>query len=101
LGSADWMPRNLHERVEVMFPVKGQAHRTQITEILNHYLRDTAKSRMLHASGKYLRAFHGDSSKASRNGNRFSVQNFFIDPPESAPASGIESARALLATSTG
>jgi len=65
---------NLYERVEMMFPVKDPAHRTQVTEILNHYLRDTTKSRLLHANGKYLRAFHGDSSKVSRNGNRFSVQ---------------------------
>jgi polyphosphate kinase len=80
------MPRNLYERVEVMFPVKDPAHRTQVVEILDHYLKDTAKSRMLHANGKYLRAFHGDSSKPGRNGSRFSVQEFFIDPPESNPA---------------
>jgi polyphosphate kinase len=90
LGSADWMPRNLYERVEVMFPVKDAAHRTHIIEMLNHYLQDTAKSRILHANGKYLRPFHGDASKTSRNGNRFSVQNFFIDPPESNTALGIE-----------
>jgi polyphosphate kinase len=86
LGSADWMPRNLYERVEVMFPVKDPAHRTQVIEILGHYLKDTAKSRMLRANGEYRRVFHGDSSKTSRNGSRFSVQEFFLDPPESKPA---------------
>jgi polyphosphate kinase len=81
LGSADWMPRNLYERVEVMFPLKDPEHRGRVTAILLDYLKDTAKSRILHASGKYLRAFHGDVSKAGRNGHRFSVQNFFIDQP--------------------
>jgi polyphosphate kinase len=58
------------------------AHSARITEILNHYLQDTAKSRILHANGKYLRAFHGEASQPSRNGNRSSGQNFFIDRPE-------------------
>jgi polyphosphate kinase len=40
LGSADWMPRNLYERVEVLFPVKDAALRTRVaTEILGAYLR--------------------------------------------------------------
>jgi polyphosphate kinase len=85
LGSADWMPRNLYERVEVMFPVKDPAHRAQVTDILHEYLKDTAKSRILHANGNYLRAFHGDRSKAGRNGTRFSVQNFFIETPKANP----------------
>jgi polyphosphate kinase len=101
LGSADWMPRNLYERVEVMFPVKDAAHRAQVTEILNHYLQDTAKSRILHADGKYLRAFHGDASKTSRNGHRFSVQNFFIDPPESETSMGIGSDQPLFVARAG
>ena len=49
LGSADWMPRNRYERVEVMFPVKDAGQRERVTGILLHYLKDTAKSRMLHA----------------------------------------------------
>jgi polyphosphate kinase len=76
------MPRNLYERVEVMFPVKSPVLGSQVIEMLSNYLRDTAKSRILHSSGKYLRAFRGDVSKASRNGSRFSVQDFFITHPE-------------------
>src|SRR5499425_2284719 len=41
LGSADWMPRNLYERVEVLFPLKDQALRERIcNEILPSYLAD-------------------------------------------------------------
>jgi polyphosphate kinase len=84
LGSADWMPRNLYERVEVMFPLREPALRDRVTEMLGNYLRDTAKSRYLQTDGKYIRAFRADRSRASRNGHRFSVQNFFIDEPAAA-----------------
>ena len=84
LGSADWMPRNLYERIEVMFPLKDASLRERVTAILFHYLKDTAKSRILHPDGRYLRPFHGDASKAARNGHRFSAQAFFIDQPNDA-----------------
>jgi polyphosphate kinase len=94
LGSADWMPRNLYERVEVMFPVKDPAARERVTEILSQYLKDTAKSRILHANGKYLRAFHGEASRTSRNGHHFSVQNLFVE--QSEHVSGADSDRVFL-----
>ena len=57
LGSADWMPRNLYERVEVMFPVKEPLLRQRISqEILDAYLADRVKSRFLQPDGSYLRA---------------------------------------------
>jgi len=82
LASADWMPRNFYGRVEVMFPVKDVAQRQRVTEILFHYLKDTAKTRILHADGKYLRTIRGHASRANRNGNHFNVQSFFIAEPE-------------------
>jgi len=82
LGSADWMPRNLYERVEVMFPLREPMVRDRVIEMLQNYLRDSAKSRYLQTDGKYIRAFRADRSWASRNGhNRFSVQSYFIDEP--------------------
>src|SRR5207248_1659416 len=57
LGSADWMPRNLYERVEVVFPVFDPLLRQRVRqEILEAYLSDTAKARILEASGEYVRA---------------------------------------------
>src|SRR5262249_45859973 len=44
LGSADWMPRNLYERVELMFPVLDETLKKRIyDEILSTYLKDSAK----------------------------------------------------------
>jgi polyphosphate kinase len=82
LGSADWMPRNLYERVEVMFPVKNLALRARVFgEILQNYLRDSHKSRILRHDGSYTR-IHQASSRLSRNGGRFSAQNSFVELAE-------------------
>ena len=71
-GSADWMPRNLFERCEVVFPIRDAQIRNRIRhEILAAYLADSAKSRMETASGAYRRVCAPD-------GKRFSAQDFFI-----------------------
>lgn len=86
LGSADWMPRNLYERVEVMFRLKDASLCREICgTILAPYLADTAKSRVLGADGTYTRAFRARSGTASRNGSRFSAQNYFITLAENSP----------------
>ncbi|HLI75895.1 MAG TPA: polyphosphate kinase 1 [Acidobacteriaceae bacterium] len=55
-GSADWMPRNLYERCEVLFPVRNPAAATRLREeILEAYLRDNKKVRFLEADGQYNR----------------------------------------------
>ena len=57
LGSADWMPRNLFERCEVVFPVRDPAALARIhDEILPAYLADTVKARLQQPDGSYLRA---------------------------------------------
>ena len=56
LGSADWMQRNLYERVEVLFPLKDpQLCQRVCTEILSAYLADTRKARILGPDGMYSR----------------------------------------------
>jgi len=57
LGSADWMPRNLFRRVEVVFPVLDPGLRKRITEvIIPGYLKDCVKARVLGSDGVYRRA---------------------------------------------
>jgi polyphosphate kinase len=56
-GSADWMPRNLYERCEVVFPVCDEAAKRRLRdEILEAYLRDNVKARILLPDGLYERA---------------------------------------------
>jgi polyphosphate kinase len=74
IGSADWMPRNLYERVEVLFPVKDPANRERICkEIVASYLADTRKARILASDGTYSRP------RAVRNGHGFSVQEHLME----------------------
>ena len=56
LGSADWMPRNLHRRVEVCFPIEDPILQSQIIdEMLPAFLEDRVKARELQSDGSYLR----------------------------------------------
>ena len=56
LGSADWMPRNLYERVEVVFPLRDPLLRDRVkNEILAAYLADNVKARILQRGGRYVR----------------------------------------------
>ena len=74
LGSADWMPRNLFERCEVVFPVRDPAARARIhNEILPAYLADNIKARLQQPDGSYLRA-----SKVLKNSTPFSSQEFLM-----------------------
>jgi polyphosphate kinase len=78
LSSADWMPRNLYERVEVMFPIKDPMLRDRVRqEILAAYLADTVKARILHRDGTYGRAWQ-TAGKRKPPVPGFSAQDFLI-----------------------
>jgi polyphosphate kinase len=54
LGSADLMPRNLHRRVEVVFPILDPELRRQFIDVIvPAYLADNVKTRFLHPDGLY------------------------------------------------
>ena len=70
-GSADWMPRNLVERCEVVFPVtQPDLVKRLREEILNAYLADNTKARLLSPDGEYVRA--------PRTGEPFGAQDHLI-----------------------
>lgn len=52
-GSADWMPRNLERRVEILFPVEAPALQEELLHILNVQLADTVKASVLQPDGSY------------------------------------------------
>ncbi len=60
LSSADWMPRNLDRRVELLFPVKDERIQECILTIMALQKRDTAKAWLLHPSGIYERILPKD-----------------------------------------
>jgi polyphosphate kinase len=55
IGSADWMPRNLRGRVEVMCRIRSDAIAQRLEEILDVYRHDDVKARQLEADGGYHR----------------------------------------------
>ena len=52
-GSADWMPRNLERRVEILFPVEAEELKNQLWEILEYNLKDTTKAHIMQPDGTY------------------------------------------------
>jgi polyphosphate kinase len=79
-GSADWMPRNLFERCEVLFPVmQPNLVKRLREEILAAYLADNTKARLLQSDGEYVRA--------PRTGAAFSAQEYLTRIAEGAAES--------------
>ena len=54
-GSADWMPRNLERRVEILFPVDTPKLKARLLHILESLLRDNVKASVLQEDGTYER----------------------------------------------
>lgn len=52
-ASADWMPRNLDRRVEILFPVEKPCLQEKLQDILDCQMRDTVKASMLQPDGSY------------------------------------------------
>lgn len=53
MGSADWMPRNLDRRVEIMFPVEDEGLKEKVIHILEVELEDNVKAHILQPDGTY------------------------------------------------
>lgn len=54
-GSADWMPRNLERRVEILFPIKDAKLKKRVSDIVDVLLADNVKARILKPDGTYER----------------------------------------------
>jgi polyphosphate kinase len=71
ISSADWMPRNLDRRLELMVPVEDVACRKRLIEILDIHLADTASSWVLQADGSY--------EKVNSKGKKVRSQQVFYE----------------------
>ena len=95
IGSADWMPRNLYERVEVLTPLKDPMAVERVRyEILEGYLADNLKTRVLAKDGSYRRIWQTPGKRKPPSGaDAFNAQEFFI-----ALAEGKQPLRAIPAS---
>ncbi len=66
LSSADWMPRNLDRRVELMFPILQESVRKTITDILMLYFSDNEKAHYLRHDGTWVRRTQAKGEKRFR-----------------------------------
>ena len=53
MGSADWMPRNLDRRVEIVFPVEDEAIKKELVHVLTLEFKDNVKAHLLKNDGTY------------------------------------------------
>ena len=70
ISSADWMYRNLDKRVETMTQVEDDKIKEELKDILDIYMRDNVKGRVLLSNGSYARA--------EINGERISAQDMLF-----------------------
>jgi polyphosphate kinase len=71
IGSADWMTRNLKNRIEVVAPVTDPNSKRYLRDVLlDAYLSDNTKARELQADGRYV--------PVNRGGEPFSSQAYFV-----------------------
>lgn len=72
LSSADWMPRNLDRRVEILFPVEAPEIQERVKEILSCQLKDNIGASIMAADGTY-------SKVDLRGKERFDSQAYFVE----------------------
>ena len=100
LASADWMPRNLERRVELMFPVLQEDIKARLRDILDAYSRDTAQARLLSSDGSWKRR------TPAKGEAPFSVQEYLLSlaakaganlwAPRQEEAPGVEAWKAFV-----
>ncbi|MBI2195152.1 MAG: polyphosphate kinase 1 [Armatimonadetes bacterium] len=66
LASADWMPRNLDRRIELLFPVRDGRLKQKLLENLEVYFRDNRNGRVLMPDGTYRRRQPGPGEPVTR-----------------------------------
>lgn len=63
ISSADWMPRNLDKRIELLAPIEDVQCKQRLINILDMYFDDNVKARQLKADGTYVRAKKGKGKR--------------------------------------
>jgi polyphosphate kinase len=87
-GSADWMPRNLFRRIEIIFPIEDGIIRDRIiNEIFRVTLADNTKARRMDQTGTYSRPEPASGEKSRRSQTEFMALAQPKEKPKSAGAS--------------
>ena len=95
LSSADWMPRNLDRRIELLVPVENAALRARLVAILDTTFQDNVKARRMLPDGRYERvrpagkrrsqeSFHRQARDAAQQARRDQYKTFEPQRPAAA-----------------
>ncbi|MBO8463304.1 MAG: polyphosphate kinase 1 [Firmicutes bacterium] len=71
MGSADWMPRNLDNRIEIVFPILDESVKKEVINSMKMQLKDNVKAHILKKDGSYQKVERVD-------GDTFQSQEYFI-----------------------
>lgn len=71
MGSADWMPRNLDRRVEIIFPVEDETLKAEVKGILDVEFKDNLKAHVLQPDGTYKKLYPENGEKPVNSQNVF------------------------------
>ncbi len=74
ISSADWMPRNLDRRVELLVPVEDDAARLKLLRVLKSCMKDSVKGRRLKADGSYQKIRAKDNHRSQESLYRIACQ---------------------------
>ena len=99
ISSADWMPRNLDRRVELLVPIEDQSCQLRLVAILRATFQDNAKTRKLMPDGRHKRlrpvgtakatrsqqVFHEQAREAAKQAQQDRYQTFVPQRPVSTP----------------
>jgi polyphosphate kinase len=93
LGSADFMPRNMDRRVEIVWPVREEHLKVKVLDVLAHHLRDNLKSHVMKSDGSYVQ-------NSPSRGKPFRSQERLIDfaRMENSQAGRLRDAQRVLET---
>jgi polyphosphate kinase len=87
IGSADWMHRNLSERVEAVTPVEVPALRQRLWEILQIMLEDRRQAWDMHADGSYVQRQPGNATGPAALGTHQALMDLARKTVQLPPAS--------------
>ncbi len=102
ISSADWMPRNLDRRVELLVPIEDSALQARLISVLKLTFQDNVKARRLLPDGRYEKpqrdgtakvvrtqqSFYEQARNAAKQAQQDRYQTFIPERPASANASG-------------
>jgi polyphosphate kinase len=86
LGSADWMGRNLSDRVEVVTPVGDRTARERLWEILDLQLKDTRSAWEMRADGSYTQLRADTTARTDARGTHQALMELVAQRAQSQPA---------------